>query len=278
MWRQVGGQDVLGAALGVFGLVVVEALGRGDVGDGQGARAGRLAHDGDRQFLARDEGLDHHLVAVGPVVGADLGDGTVGALAHQEDADGRALGVRLDHIGRVDDVAAGDLMPVEQAAARHDDARRVQNGLGLVLVHRQGRGQDAGMGIGQLQRLEDALDAAVLAPFAVQGVEDDVGLQRRQHLGQVAARVDTRDLADLPLQGVRAAAPRGQRDLAFRRQAAHQDSDVKGVQGRTHGNIRRLARPYALNTVNRLETIRGRGRNFVTFSLLPLWEKVAGGA
>uniref|UniRef100_A0A0N4ZGW4 LigA n=1 Tax=Parastrongyloides trichosuri TaxID=131310 RepID=A0A0N4ZGW4_PARTI len=151
-------------------------------------------------------------------------------------------------------------MPVEQAAAGHDDARRAQHGLGLVLVHRQGRGQDAGVGVGNLQRLKDALDAAVLAPFAVQGVEDHVGLQRGQHLGQIAPGVDARDLGHLPFQGVRAAATRGQRDLAFRRQAAHQDSDMEGVQGRTHGDIRRLARPYALNTVNRATfSLRGEG-------------------
>jgi len=53
---------------------------------------------------------------------------------------------------------------------------------------------------------------------------------------------------------------------------------MEGVQGRTHGDIRRLAHPYALNTVNRLETIRGRGRKFVTIFLLPLREKVACGA
>ena len=94
-------------------------------------------------------------------------------------------------------------------------------------------------------------------------------------LGQIATGVDARDLGDLPLQGVGAATAGGQRNLAFRRQAAHQDSDMEGVQGRTHGDIRRLAHPYALNTVNRLETIRGRGRKFVTLFLLPLREKVA---
>src|SRR5690606_16834157 len=88
---------------------------------------------------------------------------------------------------------------------------------------------------------------------------------------EIAPGVDARDLGRLPFQGVRAAAPRGQRDLAFRRQAAHQDSDMEGVQGRTHDHIRRLARPYALNTVNRLETIRGRGRKFARTSPSPSW-------
>src|SRR5690606_5261431 len=81
--------------------------------------------------------------------------------------------------------------------------------------------------------------------------------------------VDARDLGRLPFQSIRAAAARGQRDLAFRRQAAHQDGDMEGVQGRTHGNIRRLAHPYALNTVNRLETIRVAGRKFARFPPSP---------
>ena len=64
------------------------------------------------------------MLAIGPVVGADLGLGAVGAGHDQIDADRGALGVRLDDVGRLDDVAAGDLVAVEQAAARHLDARR----------------------------------------------------------------------------------------------------------------------------------------------------------
>jgi len=93
------------------------------------------------------------------------------------------------------------------------------------------------VGIGKAQRLQHALDAAVLAPFAVQGVEDDVGLQFGQHLGQVSAGVDAGDLADLPFQGLGAHLPRAQGNLPFGRQPAHQDGDVQVCERAGHGRI-----------------------------------------
>ena len=45
--RHGRGDQVLGDPVAVLGLVVVEALGRGDVGDGQGARAACLAQHRD---------------------------------------------------------------------------------------------------------------------------------------------------------------------------------------------------------------------------------------
>ena len=44
------------------------------------------------------------------------------------------------------------------------------------------------MGVGDAQDLEEALDRAVLAEAAVQGVEDDVGPHLRQDRGDVERR------------------------------------------------------------------------------------------
>ena len=85
--RQIGRKHVPRPARRVFGLIVIEALGGGDVGHGQGAGAGLFPKNRHRQFVAADEGLDHDLLAIGPARLAHLGDGTVRALAHQIDAD-----------------------------------------------------------------------------------------------------------------------------------------------------------------------------------------------
>ena len=83
------------------------------------------------------------------------------------------------------------------------------------------------MGIGDLQRLQDALDTAVLAPLAVKGVQDNVGFKRRQHLGQVTAGIDAGDPGDLSLEGVGALLAGRQGHLTLRGQPAHQDGDVQ---------------------------------------------------
>ena len=82
------------------------------------------------------------------------------------------------------------------------------------------------MGVGDLQGLQDALDAAVLAPFPVQGVEDHVRLQGGQHLGQVATGVDVGDLGAQAFERGAALLARRQADLAFGRKAAKQQGDM----------------------------------------------------
>ena len=49
------------------------------------------------------------------------------------------------------------------------------------------------MAVGNAEDFEDALQRAVLARTAVQHVERDVGLQHRQHGGDVAADIDLGD-------------------------------------------------------------------------------------
>ena len=92
------------------------------------------------------------------------------------------------------------------------------------------------MGVGQLQRFQHALDATVLAPFAMQGVEDHVGLGGGQHLGDVDAWIDPRDLGPQPLQRIGAFRARDQADLAFRRRAAEQDGDMAAGEWKGHGD------------------------------------------
>ena len=94
------------------------------------------------------------------------------------------------------------------------------------------------MGVGNLQRLQHALDAAVLAPGAVQAIQHHVGFdQAGQHIGQVAPGVHAADPHALPLQRLGALFPRRQRHLALGGQTAHQDGDVKRLEGAGHGRL-----------------------------------------
>ncbi len=67
-----------------------------------------------------------------------------------------------------------------------------EHALGDRLVHRQGRGQHAGMGVGNAHDVEQALDAAVLAEAPMQRVEHHRGLGRLDAGDQRAQRRDAR--------------------------------------------------------------------------------------
>ena len=97
--------------------------------------------------------------------------------------------------------------------------------------------QHAGMGVGHRQHLEHALDAAILAVFAVQGVEHHVGPaaagrpQEIDQRAQVALDVVFDDLVAAFAQALGAGLAAHQRDLALGRPAAHQDRDLAAHAG-----------------------------------------------
>ena len=228
--RYARGQMMDRPTLAILGFVVVEAGARLDFRHHQGA----IVDHRDRQFQPGDVGLDHHLLAEGPGRGRQFLGRSVGAREHPEHPHGRAFGVGLDDIGRRHDVRPRRLEPIVQPPARHGHARRREHRLGLGLVHGQRRGQHPGMGIGQTEGLQHALNAAVLAPGAVQGVEADIGLQVGENRGEIAPGVDAADPGAQPVQGVGAGAARGQAHLALRRQSAHQHGDMTAGEGKRH--------------------------------------------
>ena len=63
------------------------------------------------------------------------------------------------------------------------------------------------MGIGDAKRLQQALDAAVLAVAAMQGVEADIGPELGEARGDVAADIDAGDAVALPSSASAQAAP-----------------------------------------------------------------------
>src|SRR5512146_2509882 len=104
------------------------------------------------------------------------------------------------------------------------------------------------MGVGQAQHLEHALDGAVLAAAAVQGVEDDVG--RRRKLGdepaEIARHIDAFHLVAQPLERRGAFASRYQRDLALGGPAAHQHGNAAAHRAASNGTpTRRISQSRA---------------------------------
>ena len=88
------------SALGVFRVVVVEAVVRNDFNHVERLVAAHPAG----QLAAGDVALDHDDVAIGPVVGEELLRRVRRVVVDDEDAEARALVRRLHHIGRRHDV------------------------------------------------------------------------------------------------------------------------------------------------------------------------------
>ena len=87
------------------------------------------------------------------------------------------------------------------------------------------------MGIGDAEDLEHALDGAVLAIAAVQGIERDVGLQLGEHLGDVAANLDARDAIADAFQRPSTGRAAAEADLTLDGPTAHQHCDMLAHQG-----------------------------------------------
>src|SRR5208337_562532 len=83
------------------------------------------------------------------------------------------------------------------------------------------------MRVGDFERLEHALDAAVLAPFAVKRIETGIGLENGKAVGNVPVHVDGRNPIAEVLQRACAGRAGPERNIPFRRPAAHQDRDME---------------------------------------------------
>ena len=155
-----------------FASIVVPA-----VGDDVGHRQRPVAHHRDRQFAPRHIGLDHH--RLGHVVG-ELRRARSPPRARCRR---RPTSLRCSASPRraaASTCRASHLVPRRRARSPTTGRPAAAiDVLGARLVHRQRRGEHAGMRVGNAQPFEHALDAAVLAPAAVQRVEGDVGLRRR---------------------------------------------------------------------------------------------------
>ncbi len=101
--------------------------------------------------------------------------------------------------------------------------------LGLALVHRERRGEHVGAGVRNAEHLEQALDAAVLAPATVERDEGDIHLLLAERDIDIAIDID-RDrivaaLAKRHEHGLAGA----ERHVAFARQSTQQHADLAGL-------------------------------------------------
>jgi hypothetical protein len=116
--------------------------------------------------------------------------------------------------------------PRDHHPVRHRNTGRAEDGLGQILLHGECRGEHARMAVGHADRFQDPLDRSVLTRPAMQQIEGNVGPERLQHRGDVAADVDASRLVALCLQRLGAGLARAQRNLALGRPASHQDRHV----------------------------------------------------
>ena len=205
-----------------------------------------IAHHRACQLAPVDVALDHHPVAIGPFIGRDDLRRMRLVCLDDDDAEARPLGHRLDHIGRLHRVLGGKIVPVHDLGFGDRNAVGLRQPLGHVLVHGDGRRQNAGMGIRNLEKFEDALDRAILAERAMQRVEGDVRPQIGQRPGDVTRHIDPGDAIADAFQFVRAFGPRTQAHRPFGGKSTHQDGDMflgHGLSGvaRTAGARHRTA-------------------------------------
>jgi hypothetical protein len=96
------------------------------------------------------------------------------------------------------------------------------------------------MAVGNAENLQHALQRAVLARPTVQHIERDVGLDRAQHVGNVASDIDAGDAIAKPAQGLGRCLAGAQRDFALRRPTPIKNGNVLG-----HGPLNCAPRRYA---------------------------------
>ncbi len=198
-------------------------------------------HHRDRELLAVDEFLDQHVLAKGPFGIEQLFGRAVGAFANDEHADRGALRVRLDHVRRRHRMRLRRLAAMHQLAVGERQSGLREDRLGLVLIHGDGGSEHAGMRVGELQIVEHALRASILAPLAVQGVEDGGWLHVLQ-FGDPARvlRIDLDDLVAQTRKRGRHAATRAQAHRPFGAQAPKKDRNTGHATPHQHPGLMRL--------------------------------------
>ena len=82
------------------------------------------------------------------------------------------------------------------------------------------------MRVGNAKKFKHALDRSILADPAMQCVERNIRLQPGEHIGDIAADIDTGDAIADALERFGASASRIERDRPFRRPSAHQHRNM----------------------------------------------------
>ena len=146
--------------------------------------------------------------------------------ADNDDADAGAFGDGFDDVGCGHHVAGEGLGAGDEEGVGDGDAGGLHGVFGAFLVHGQRGGQHTGVGVGDLQRFEDALHAAVFAVFAMKRIEAGVGLEGCEHGCDVAADVDFGDGVAFRFEGLRHGGSGAEGHVTLGGQATFEDGDV----------------------------------------------------
>ena len=209
---------------GVFGLVVVEALRRRDVGDGQRA----VAQDADGQLPAGDVFLHQRVRSPNRQVAATSARRLPPWRMISTPTEEPSFTGLTTYGSGIGSASASSATGITRPA-RHGQPGGHEHRLRRLLVHRDGGGADAGMRIGNAEPVQHALDRAVLAEAAVQRVEHHVrgrgerGDQRAPRSGPTSTGRTSKPAV---AQGRDHLRPLAQADLALGRDAAVQHRDA----------------------------------------------------
>src|SRR5690606_8845005 len=178
------------------------------------------------EFTARNVTLRHDFLAEIPFRRGEFFRRTIVAFADDEDTDRRSLAHRLDDIRRVHHMTERCLRARHNNAFGNGQARRTENLLRTLLVHGECGCEHTGMGVGNAEHLEQALNAPVLTPAAMQRIESDIRLQREKLIGNIAPDINLRHAVAARFQRLGTSPARDEADFAFRAPAALQDGDM----------------------------------------------------
>ena len=229
---QARGDDVVHGGRLVLDLEVVELRSRHDLDDGQGVRV-VVAQHRDRDLGPLHAALNEHAAAL---AAGELDRGRqLAALGHARDAEARPVGRRLHEERQAETLHERVHALLGQLDARREvdalgngDARVAEHRLGDLLLRRGGGGGDAREGVGDVQDVEEALDAAVLAVAPVQRDERHV-VAAAHETGHEVARGEVEQVDRLEpglQQRPLALRRRGERDLALVRPASPDHRDA----------------------------------------------------
>src|SRR5581483_8890610 len=199
----------------------------------------------DRHLPSRHVLLDDH---VRVVAARERGRALeLAGAVDDRDAVARPFAARLEDERERSRKAAGGIAGAEQAGRRGRDAGGDEELLREPLVHRDRAPEDSRAGVGNRHRLEEALDAAVLAVAAVERVERDLDALGAEVGGHVPADRDLDDVVAALSQRGRRGTRAPLRDLALGGEAAAQHPDPRpAISPRHHPASHRTPTATAL--------------------------------
>jgi hypothetical protein len=219
--RQAAGTVITRFIVLVLGFVIVEGPRRLEAYQGQ-SFAGEYAR---RIFRSADEFFrDHRAITRSQLPGAhhvvralDLADADAGTFEnrfhHQR---------QTEFPRRARAILRGPQLPIIRRGKSH----ALPHPFTAQFIHGQRATEHAAARIRDAVEVKQRLDGTVLAAAAVQNVEHPVAAGAREHLGDIGAHIDGRDVDAARAQRLQHGAPADQRDFAFGRQTAHQQCDL----------------------------------------------------